>query len=174
MWESDWLNEGARHSRFRKQNHLTEFAIRIQKDFLSVFYCVWNYCMSRANWRVWLCLQVANVLNHTAGLQNALSDALKKNPMMMCNWSDTLAQIAEAVPESSPGADQQYHTLTYGWLCGGIAEVWTYSSIVFNSLLQWIESLIIWVSDSDGSFEAWCQEWSSSMPPWVEENWSLS
>ncbi|CAM6101459.1 unnamed protein product [Calypogeia fissa] len=67
-------------------------------------------------------ITVANVLNHTAGLHNALSDVLQKNPMMMCNWSDTLVELAQAIPETVPGKEQHYHILTYGWLCGGIAE----------------------------------------------------
>lgn len=63
------------------------------------------------------------MLNHTAGLQNALSSTLQKNPMIMCNWKDTLNLLAQVAPESVPGKEQQYHTLTYGWLCGAIAEV---------------------------------------------------
>jgi aarF domain-containing kinase len=63
------------------------------------------------------------VMNHTAGLQNAMTDVLQKNPMLMCKWSDLLVEMAKAVPETVPGKEQHYHTLTYGWLCGGIAEV---------------------------------------------------
>lgn len=65
---------------------------------------------------------VAHVLNHTAGLHNALSDQFKEDPFLMCNWDEILKQLALAVPDSSPGAKQTYHALTYGWLCGGIIE----------------------------------------------------
>ena len=63
------------------------------------------------------------MLNHTAGLQNALSSDLKSEPLLMCNWDDTLKKLASATPESPPGAKQVYHALTFGWLCGGIVEV---------------------------------------------------
>eukprot|EP00249_Psilotum_nudum_P017936 c26558_g1_i2 orf=399-3233(+) len=65
---------------------------------------------------------VAHVLNHTAGLHNVLSDVLREDPFLMCNWDDMLNQMADATPESPPGFHQVYHTLTYGWLCGGIIE----------------------------------------------------
>jgi hypothetical protein len=63
------------------------------------------------------------VLNHTAGLQNALASDLKADPLLMCNWDETLKKLAASVPESAPGVKQVYHALTFGWLCGGIIEV---------------------------------------------------
>ena len=63
------------------------------------------------------------MLNHTAGLQNALASDLKSDPLLMCNWDETLKKLAAALPESSPGVQQVYHALTFGWLCGGIIEV---------------------------------------------------
>jgi CubicO group peptidase (beta-lactamase class C family) len=63
------------------------------------------------------------VLNHTAGLQNALSNDLKSDPLLMCNWDESLKKLAEATPESLPGEKQVYHALSFGWLCGGIIEV---------------------------------------------------
>eukprot|EP00250_Pteridium_aquilinum_P020341 c24788_g2_i1 orf=561-3449(-) len=65
---------------------------------------------------------VAHVLNHTAGLHNALSDHLKEDPFIMCKWDEVLKELAEAVPNSPPGTEQFYHALTFGWLCGGIIE----------------------------------------------------
>ncbi|EFJ33839.1 hypothetical protein SELMODRAFT_266894 [Selaginella moellendorffii] len=65
---------------------------------------------------------VAHALNHTCGLQNALYDVLRKNPLAMCDWSEMLKLIAAAKPESPPGQDQKYHALSFGWICGGIAE----------------------------------------------------
>ena len=63
------------------------------------------------------------MLNHTAGLQNALASELKADPLLMCNWDETLKKLAAAPLESAPGDKQVYHALTFGWLCGGIIEV---------------------------------------------------
>jgi aarF domain-containing kinase len=63
------------------------------------------------------------VLNHTAGLQNALSNDFKSDPLLMCNWDESLKKLAEATPESLPGEKQVYHAFSFGWLCGGIIEV---------------------------------------------------
>lgn len=65
---------------------------------------------------------VAHVLNHTAGLHNALSNQFKEDPFIMCKWDEVLQELAEAVPDAPPGIKQAYHALTYGWLCGGIIE----------------------------------------------------
>lgn len=67
-------------------------------------------------------ITVAHVLNHAAGLQNALTSDLKSDPLVMCNWDETLKKLAASTPESPPGAKQVYHALTFGWLCGGIIE----------------------------------------------------
>lgn len=63
------------------------------------------------------------MLNHTAGLQNALAHELKTDPLLVCNWDETLKKLAAAIPETTPGTEQVYHALTFGWLCGGIIEV---------------------------------------------------
>lgn len=68
-------------------------------------------------------MQVHHVLNHTSGMHNALSDLSQENPLLMCNWDECLNRIANTVPETSPGEKQLYHYLSFGWLCGGIAEV---------------------------------------------------
>lgn len=67
-------------------------------------------------------ITVAHVLNHTAGLQNALAHELKTDPLLVCNWDETLKKLAAAIPETTPGTKQVYHALTFGWLCGGIIE----------------------------------------------------
>ncbi|CAM6051335.1 unnamed protein product [Sphagnum compactum] len=67
-------------------------------------------------------ITVAHVLNHTAGLQNALSNDFKSDPLLMCNWDESLKKLAEATPESLPGEKQVYHAFSFGWLCGGIIE----------------------------------------------------
>ncbi|KAH7306760.1 hypothetical protein KP509_22G028500 [Ceratopteris richardii] len=40
----------------------------------------------------------------------------------MCKCDEVLRELAEVIPDSSPGTKQVYHALTYGWLCGGIVE----------------------------------------------------
>lgn len=68
--------------------------------------------------------QVANVLTHTAGLQNALAGDLVRNPNLMCDWDGVLKKLAEETPEiAPPHAPEAYHYLSFGWLAGGIAEV---------------------------------------------------
>ncbi|KDP33424.1 hypothetical protein JCGZ_06995 [Jatropha curcas] len=67
------------------------------------------------------CIKVNHVLNHTAGLHNALAN-LRENPLMMCDWDECMNQICMAAPETEPGVEQLYHYLTFGWLCGGIIE----------------------------------------------------
>lgn len=66
--------------------------------------------------------KVAHVLNHTAGLQNAMVDIIKEDPLLMCDWEKALNRVATAVPESAPGSEQKYHSLSFGWLCGAIVE----------------------------------------------------
>ncbi|MQM03606.1 hypothetical protein Taro_036394 [Colocasia esculenta] len=67
-------------------------------------------------------IKVHHVLNHTSGLENAMADAMKDNPFLMCEWDESLKQMAMSTPESEPGCQQQYHYLSFGWLCGGIIE----------------------------------------------------
>lgn len=43
--------------------------------------------------------------------------------MVLCDWHECLKRIAMAAPETEPGQQQQYHYLSYGWLCGGIIQV---------------------------------------------------
>ena len=68
-------------------------------------------------------IKVHHVLNHTSGLPNAMGDVMKNSPLLMCDWEESLNQIAAAAPESPPGSLQQYHYLSFGWLCGAIIEV---------------------------------------------------
>ncbi|POO03893.1 Beta-lactamase, class-A [Trema orientale] len=67
-------------------------------------------------------IKVHHVLNHTSGLHNAMGDAAKENPLLLCDWNECLNCIAKAVPETEPGKEQLYHYLSFGWLCGGIIE----------------------------------------------------
>ncbi|MFS8002835.1 putative carboxylesterase [Helianthus anomalus] len=67
-------------------------------------------------------MKVHHVLNHTSGLQNALSSLVQDNPMVLCDWEECLKRVAMVAPESEPGQQQLYHYLSYGWLCGGIIQ----------------------------------------------------
>ncbi|XP_071730507.1 uncharacterized protein [Rutidosis leptorrhynchoides] len=66
-------------------------------------------------------IKVNHVLNHTAGLHNALAD-LTKDPTLLCDWDGCLKLIVMVTPETEPGRQQMYHGQSYGWLCGGIIE----------------------------------------------------
>lgn len=63
------------------------------------------------------------MLNHTAGLHNALASLTRENPLLMTDWDECLNCIAKVEPETEPGHIQLYHYLSFGWLCGGIIEV---------------------------------------------------
>lgn len=64
-----------------------------------------------------------HVLNHTSGLHNAMADVMKEDPLVMCDWEESLSRIERSVPETEPGSSQLYHYLSFGWLCGGVIEV---------------------------------------------------
>lgn len=64
------------------------------------------------------------MLNHTSGLHNAFS-LNAENPLLLCEWDKCLNLIASSVLETEPGKEQLYHYLTFGWLCGGIIEVFS-------------------------------------------------
>ncbi|KAI4376225.1 hypothetical protein MLD38_014011 [Melastoma candidum] len=67
-------------------------------------------------------IKVYHVLNHTAGLHNALAELNKENPLLLCDWEECLKRMATSTPETEPGQSQLYHYLSFGWLCGGIIE----------------------------------------------------
>ncbi|KAK9049272.1 hypothetical protein SSX86_031760, partial [Deinandra increscens subsp. villosa] len=67
-------------------------------------------------------IKVNHILNHTAGLHNALAGIAEEDPMLICDWDECLKRIAVVAPETEPGREQLYHYLSYGWLCGGIIE----------------------------------------------------
>ena len=74
------------------------------------------------------------MLNHTSGLHNAMADVPIENPLLLSDWNECLKNIAMSVPETQPGEQQLYHYLSFGWLCGGIIEVWLHS--VWNNLIN--------------------------------------
>nr|XP_043629095.1 uncharacterized protein LOC122600448 [Erigeron canadensis] len=67
-------------------------------------------------------IKVNHILNHTAGLHNVLATIPEDDPTLFCNFDECLKHIAVAAPETEPGHFQFYHSLSYGWLCGGIIE----------------------------------------------------
>nr|XP_048331176.1 esterase/beta-lactamase LipL-like isoform X1 [Ziziphus jujuba var. spinosa]XP_048331177.1 esterase/beta-lactamase LipL-like isoform X1 [Ziziphus jujuba var. spinosa]XP_048331178.1 esterase/beta-lactamase LipL-like isoform X1 [Ziziphus jujuba var. spinosa]XP_048331179.1 esterase/beta-lactamase LipL-like isoform X1 [Ziziphus jujuba var. spinosa]XP_048331180.1 esterase/beta-lactamase LipL-like isoform X1 [Ziziphus jujuba var. spinosa] len=67
-------------------------------------------------------IKVHHLLNHTSGLHNAMSNLLKESQPLLCDWDGCLNHIAMSVPETEPGELQLYHSLSFGWLCGGIIE----------------------------------------------------
>lgn len=67
-------------------------------------------------------IKVHHVLNHSSGLHNAMSDVMRTNPLLLCDWEESLHRIAQSAPETEPGSQQLYHYLSFGWLCGGVIE----------------------------------------------------
>ncbi|KAK9065646.1 hypothetical protein SSX86_015047 [Deinandra increscens subsp. villosa] len=67
-------------------------------------------------------IKVNHVLNHTAGMHNALAGISEKDPKLYCDFDECIKRIAMVAPETEPGRVQLYHYLSYGWLCGGIIE----------------------------------------------------
>nr|XP_043629096.1 uncharacterized protein LOC122600449 [Erigeron canadensis] len=67
-------------------------------------------------------IKVNHILNHTSGLHNVLGTVAEDDPTLFCNFDECLKHIVVAAPETEPGHFQFYHSLSYGWLCGGIIE----------------------------------------------------
>ncbi|KAJ6814375.1 uncharacterized protein M6B38_139790 [Iris pallida] len=67
-------------------------------------------------------IKVHHVLNHTSGLHNEMGDVIKTNPFVLCDWEKCLHHVATSTPKTEPGSQQQYHYLSFGWLCGGLIE----------------------------------------------------
>ncbi|KAJ0716080.1 putative carboxylesterase [Helianthus annuus] len=67
-------------------------------------------------------IKVNHVLNHTAGLHNALAGISENDLTLFCDFDECVKRIAMVAPETEPGCVQLYHYLSYGWLCGGIIE----------------------------------------------------
>ncbi|KAI3703577.1 hypothetical protein L1987_73767 [Smallanthus sonchifolius] len=67
-------------------------------------------------------IKVNHILNHTAGLHNALAGISEEDVTLFCDFDECLKRIAMVAPETEPGHIQLYHYLSYGWLCGGIIE----------------------------------------------------
>ncbi|XP_022001858.1 beta-lactamase domain-containing protein 2 isoform X1 [Helianthus annuus] len=67
-------------------------------------------------------IKVNHVLNHSAGLHNALAGICEHDQALFLDFDECLKRIAMVAPETEPGHVQLYHYLSFGWLCGGIIE----------------------------------------------------
>eukprot|EP00898_Chlorokybus_atmophyticus_P007389 jgi/Chlat1/7651/Chrsp64S09158 len=67
-------------------------------------------------------ITVAHALSHAAGLASAGAEELKQNPLSMSDWQAMLRAVADASPQHAPGAETQYHALSFGWIVGGLLE----------------------------------------------------
>nr|XP_043629097.1 beta-lactamase domain-containing protein 2-like [Erigeron canadensis] len=67
-------------------------------------------------------IKVNHILNHTAGLHNALAGISVDDFSLFCDFSECIKRITAFSPETEPGNVQSYHYLSFGWLCGGIVE----------------------------------------------------
>nr|XP_043629093.1 uncharacterized protein LOC122600446 [Erigeron canadensis] len=68
-------------------------------------------------------IKVNHILNHTAGLHNALAGISEEDDLtLFCDFAECIKRITAVAPETEPGCVELYHYLSYGWLCGGIIE----------------------------------------------------
>ena len=74
-------------------------------------------------------ITVRQVLDHQAGMADAGSDALAREPFMVRDEERCIALMEQAVPTSAPGAVSAYHYLSFGFLVGGIVRGATGKSV---------------------------------------------
>ena len=67
-------------------------------------------------------ITVRHVLNHQAGLADAGSAEMGRDPFMACDSDAMLSLLAAATPAAPPGGAPKYHYLTFGWLVEGIVR----------------------------------------------------
>ena len=65
---------------------------------------------------------VSHVLSHQAGLHEAGGHLLQEEPYAIADWNKMMGVMEEAVPTLEPGEATIYHSLSYGWLVGGLIE----------------------------------------------------
>ena len=66
-------------------------------------------------------ITIRHILSHQAGLANVYPEDATLDTLL--DWSKMVNFMAkEAVPSHEPGAETQYHALSYAWLVGGIIE----------------------------------------------------
>ena len=64
----------------------------------------------------------SHVLNHQAGLANAGLQEISRDPFIVCDSDLILSVMAQSTPEHAPGAQTNYHYLTFGWLVEGLVK----------------------------------------------------
>lgn len=63
-------------------------------------------------------ITLRHCLNHTAGLANLPGDISHSE---IADWPHMCRLLADARPVTPPGAQGEYHAITFGWLCGEVA-----------------------------------------------------
>jgi CubicO group peptidase (beta-lactamase class C family) len=63
-------------------------------------------------------ITLRHCLNHTAGLAHLPGDISHSE---IADWSHMCRLLADARPLTPPGAQGEYHAVTFGWLCGEVA-----------------------------------------------------
>ena len=69
------------------------------------------------------------MLNHQAGLANAGLQEISRDPFVVCDNDLILSIMAQSTPEHEPGAQTNYHYLTFGWLVEGLVQSVTGGSL---------------------------------------------
>lgn len=69
------------------------------------------------------------MLNHQAGLANAGLQEISRDPFVVCDNDLILSIMAQSTPEHAPGAQTNYHYLTFGWLVEGLVQSVTGGSL---------------------------------------------
>lgn len=67
-------------------------------------------------------ITVAHVLSHRSGLHGAGNELLGSDPFAIADWDRMLTVMEDAIPSVEPGSETVYHSLSFGWLVGGLAE----------------------------------------------------
>ena len=68
-------------------------------------------------------------MNHQAGLANAGLQEISRDPFVVCDNDLILSIMAQSTPEHAPGAQTNYHYLTFGWLVEGLVQSVTGGSL---------------------------------------------
>ena len=77
------------------------------------------------------------MLNHQAGLANAGLQEISRDPFIVCDSDLILSIMAQSTPEHAPGAQTNYHYLTFGWLVEGLVK-----SITGGTLKEFVNTNI--------------------------------
>lgn len=79
---------------------------------------------------------VRHILTHQTGLANVYPEDANLDTLL--DWSAMTSFVAkEAVPGHDPGAERQYHALSYAWLVGGLIE-----SVTGRPYEEWFDEIL--------------------------------